>query len=98
MEKMIINGGIANMNTGGSQTITNYHGNVDNRHSRNNSDDTYNVTYRLKYGERDLDDWKRRAELFEERFEALKAQVKADETIAALFIKLVKAIAKKFGF
>jgi hypothetical protein len=107
---MITNGGIfmqgasvMNMNTGGDQTITNYHGNVDNSHGKNNGDGTYTVKYRLGAGERDLDDWREYAEQLEAKVDALEKKISEpiEDKIGDLFVRLLKAIAngiaKKFG-
>ena len=92
------------MNTGGNQTITNYHGNVDNSRGKNNGDGTYSISYRLKFGEPDLDDWKERAQELEQKVEKLEQQIAkpSEDKLGDLLVRVFKlignAIAKKFGF
>ena len=95
---------VMNLNTGGDQTITNYHGNVDNSHGKNNGDGTYTVKYRLKFGERDLEDWQQHAEELEAKVERLEKKINepADDKLGDLIVRIFKlignAIAKRFGF
>lgn len=95
---------IGNLNTAGNQTITNYFGDVDQSRGKNNGDGTYSISYRLKFGEPDLEDWKEQAQELERKVERLEQQVAnpADDKLGDLLVRIFKlignAIAKRFGF